>query len=134
MADESLILLTTLGGLAMVATVILPGQSKGWRVLSAALGAVVLVWMGWVLVTGGTYGLTPYFAFVPLLLVGQSIRTMLRARRAEADASAHPAEGSTERWHHTDERPSPHDPHNPHSRTEPRGGTPGPERPDPHPQ
>ncbi|QVQ53628.1 hypothetical protein J4H86_07830 [Spiractinospora alimapuensis] len=99
MTDDTLILLTTLGGLALVATVFLPGQSAGWRVLCGVVGAAALVWMGWVYVVGGTYVLSPYFTFVPLLLIGQSLRTMLRARREDRPTPGptphHPAAGGS---------------------------------------
>lgn len=88
--DDFILILYLVGGVLMLLTSPLPGQSIGWRVFSAVGGLALIVWGGWVFLFGGWYLISYYVVAMPILVAVGNVVTMFKTRNQPEPSSYGP--------------------------------------------
>ena len=76
-----LLLAYAFGGLVLVGTSMLRGNSTGWRIFGAFAGIGLTLWSGYVLIFNGFIIISYYVLLLPYILAFRAIATAVKSRR-----------------------------------------------------
>lgn len=81
---HALLIAYIIGGLVLIVTSLLPGNTTLWKVLGALIGAVFVVWAGYVLIFGGFIIISFKILILPVLGIIRAIVALSRRNRTPA--------------------------------------------------
>ncbi len=77
-----MLVLYIVGGLTLLVTSLLPGNTGAWRYIGSVLGLVVAGWAAWALLFGGWIIINFYVMLFPFILAFKAISAAVKARKA----------------------------------------------------
>ena len=75
---HTVLIIYVIGGLVLALSAAFPNQSNGARAARVALGLILTIWAGYVLILGGWIIISIYAAIVPYLLAAQGLWAMFK--------------------------------------------------------